>query len=86
MPISNSTPLTHPGCCCRYTVHRSQLIIAEMEMPCAAFTNGLRSGHHITHVDGQPVETWADYTGQGPATAYSCNPMGDPYRSCELTT
>ena len=67
-------------------MHRSQLIIAEMEMPCAAFTNGLRSGHHITHVDGQPVETWADYTGQGPATAYSCNPMGDPYRSCELTT
>lgn len=44
-----------------YTVHRSELIVAEAEPGSVAYENGIRAGYRITHVDGEEVNTWSDY-------------------------
>lgn len=45
-----------------YTVHRNELVVAETERDSVAFQNGMRPGFRITHVDGEEVYTWQDYT------------------------
>jgi hypothetical protein len=47
---------------CGYSVIEDGLIVSDTDTNSIAFKNGLRSGYQITHVDGEKVSTWSDYT------------------------